>query len=576
VKRIALADGGKTPFRASRCITALDVTGPEIVLNVANHASGDSRTASWITARIDFFRTLLVVVAIAFVATSANSARAGMLEFNYRGYVSSDARFSLPGYFAKPDTGDHPRFLRNETEANLRLDISAGRHVKGVADMTLVYTGKRDERTLTDLGLRSKVDPFRVESDAMYIVFRDLGLEGLDLSIGRMILPWGTGDQFNPTRNLNSLDLEDRLMFGEGMANQMVVLEWSPGWYVEGEDDTIFDEMIFQLAVVLVFRGSLLPESSQVAFSAPKYARTRYHSQLMADLFDLQDAFAVRGGELSFDVSTANPSTNFRNVQVGAKVGFHLLGVDLSFSYYRGFDDMLQPEAVYVDDVTLPEGSTLSGASLLPIVENLCADGVSCLNGTDVHTKIRVGYPRIQVAGIDMSTSLDFLGGLGLWAEVAFVFHDDLQLQVRKPAAVVQMASGSGTYPAETVYAYEQKKDWFVKSVVGIDYSFTSWWYINVQYLHGFVDEFGADYLDDFIVAGSDFKLLDERLLIRIFALFCIQDQSTVLYPQITAKPWGGVELTVGALMYFGDEGSDFGTPLTGSSTVFVRGKFSF
>ena len=37
----------------------LGVTGPEIVLNVANHACGDSETASWITARIDFSRTLL-------------------------------------------------------------------------------------------------------------------------------------------------------------------------------------------------------------------------------------------------------------------------------------------------------------------------------------------------------------------------------------------------------------------------------------------------------------------------------------------------------------------------------------
>ena len=521
-------------------------------------------------------RSIQFIVALAALTTLAASARAALPEFSYRGYVSSDARFSVPGYFEKADTGDHPRFLRNETEANLRVDMRAGRHVKAVLDATLVFTGKRDDQALTDLGLRSKVDPFRLESDAAYVVFRDLGLDGLDLSVGRMILPWGAGDQFNPTRNLNALDLEDRLMFGAGMANQMIVLDWAPGWYVEGEEDTIFDELTFQLAVVPVFRGAMLPESSQIAFSAPKYARTRYHSQLMSDLFDLQEAFDTRGGSLSFDVETANPSTHFRNVQMGAKMGFHLLGVDLSFSYYRGFDDVVQPEAVYVDDVTLPEGSSLSGADLLSIVQNLCPDGVGCLQGTDVHTKIRVGYPRIQVAGFDMATSLDFLGGLGLWTEIAFVFHDDLKLQVRKPAAIVQMQSGSGVYPAETVYAIEQESGWFIKSVVGIDYSLTSWWYVNVQYLHGFIDEFGWDYLDDFIVAGSDFKLLSERLLIRLFALFCIQDQSAVVYPQISGRVWDGMELTLGALLYFGDEDSDFGTPLTGSSTVFLRAKYAF
>ena len=36
------------------------------------------------------------------------------------------------------------------------------------------------------------------------------------------VVQWGTADMFNPTNNLNAPDLEDPLMFGESVANEMV------------------------------------------------------------------------------------------------------------------------------------------------------------------------------------------------------------------------------------------------------------------------------------------------------------------------------------------------------------------
>ena len=521
---------------------------------------------------------IFAVLALLLSALSAvvPDARASV-DLRLRGYISSDARFSLPGYFDKAFTGRHPRFIRNETEANVHADFGFGRHVLGVADVTLVYTGKRDTLVLSDTSVREKVDPFRIESDALYVTFRDLGLEGLDLSVGRMIRPWGTGDMFNPTRNLNSLDLEDRLAFGESVANQMIVLEWAPGWTVEGEEDTIFDELFFEVAVVPVFRGALLPDSALVAFSEPALARTRFHSQVMAELFDLQDAFLSRGGSLSFDVHTEDPSVDLRNVQLGARFGFHLVGVDVSFSYYRGFDDVLQPQAVYAEDVVFRQMFPITSGDPLGIIEGACAAGEGCLGGTNVHTRIRLAYPRIQVVGFDMATSLDFLGGLGLWAEVAMVFHEDSSLQVRT-SDVILPTGGAGTPVgiAQTRYDLEYSQGFFVKAVVGLDYTILPWWYVNAQYLHGFVDEFGADSLKDYAVVGSDFKFLDERILLRIFALFCFQDQSAVLYPQLTFRPWAAAELTFGALLYFGEQDSTFGTPLTGPSTFFLKAKMSF
>jgi hypothetical protein len=523
-----------------------------------------------------FLAPTLALVAAAVLA-AATPARAAGVDFRWRGFISSDARFSLPGYFDKSLTGDHPRFIRNETWLNLRADLGVGRHVLATSDVSLVFTGKRDAGTIAELGDRTKVDPFQIESDALFVTFRDLGTPGFDISLGRMILPWGTGDMFNPTRKLNPLDLEDPLKFGESIANQMLVLEWAPGWEVEGEEDTIFAEPFLQVAVVPVFRGAMLPDSALVAFSEPSLARGRFHSGVMAELFELQEAFASRGGDLSYDVRVDAPDLHLRNVQLGARMGFQLLGLDLSFSYYRGFDDTPRPETVYAEDVTFTPGQSpdLSVPSPLAIVRSLCAPGEDCLTGTNVHNRIDLSYPRIQQLGFDLTTSLPFLADMGLWAEVAVVFHDDLRLQVRTSDAIFpEMGAPLGI--SATRPDVEVDGGVFVKAVVGVDHSPFPWWYINVQYLHGFVDEFGADHLDDYVVAGSDFKFFDDRLLLRLFGILNLQDQSLVLYPQVTVSPFASAELTLGAFFYFGGEDTKFGSPLTGPSTVFARAKMSF
>ncbi len=522
-------------------------------------------------------RGLFAFCAFSTVLLAATAVRAGAVDFRWRGFISSDARFSIPGYFQKSQGGDAPRFIRNETWTNLRVDLGVGRHVLGVGDISLVFTGKRDAGTIGQLSDRPSVDPFHIESDAAYVTFRDLGIDGFDISLGRMILPWGVGDMFNPTRKLNPLDVEDPIKFGESIANQMLVVEFAPDWSIEGEEDTILDAPFLQVAVVPVFRGAMLPESGLTAFSDPQLAKTRFHSDVMADLFVLQDAFASRGGDLSYDVTVAAPSVHLRNVQFGARAGFALLGMDFAVSYYRGFDDMPQPQSVYAEDVHFTPGQDpdLSDPSPLAIVRSLCEPGEDCLVGTEVHNRIKLSYPPIQQIGFDVSTSLPFLADMGLWAEVAVVFHDDLHLQVRTSDAVFpEMPAALGV--SGTRQAVEVDRGVFVKAVVGVDHSPFKWWYINVQYLHGFVDEFGAEYLEDYVVAGSDFKLFDDRLLLRLFAIVNFQDPSAVLFPQITVAPFEAAELVVGALFYFGNEDTKFGSPLTGPSTMFVRAKMSF
>ena len=114
------------------------------------------------------------------------------------------------------------------------------------------------------------------------------------------------------------------------------------------------------------------------------------------------------------------------------------------------------------------------------------------------------------------------------------------------------------------------------------------------------MDEFGANKLGDYLVAGMDFKMLRDKLLFRLFGLvkfpvscdtdrfgLCLDDSgpgarrrreaaSGALFPQIIVAPVNGAEFTVGAFLYFGAKNTKFGSPTTGASTVFARARILF
>ena len=185
------------------------------------------------------------------------------------------------------------------------------------------------------------------------------------------------------------------------------------------------------------------------------------------------------------------------------------------------------------------------------------------LDGLPIGLNVELAYPKVDVVGFDFSTSLDSLGGLGLWVEVAVTYHDDITVFL-----------DGGTLGQLEITDIEAGKFW--KIAAGTDYSLLSWWYVNIQYLHGFVDEFGAENLNDYIVAGSDFKFFSDRLLLRIFGLVQFQDKSHVIYPQITSTHWTNTELSLGAFIMRGGDSTKFGSAAAGQSKIFLTGKYSF
>jgi len=452
------------------------------------------------------------------------------VDLRWRGFLRADIRTFLSSEDGVPD------IERLEGTASVQLNARLSKNVAAVGHIRMFFTeiGTPDEYdSLVD---RTRIDPFRLESDALYVEFRNAGLDGFDIRIGRQQIIWGKADRFHPVSNLNPLDVEDPIMFGQVIANEMIYLAYRPYVVVGDEDDPIFEELSIELVVVPFFKPSQIPLTGQLTFTDDRVFQYRANTPLLQQLVQQQRALKAAGWTFNNFATADPPDTGLENVQVGARVGFKLGGVDLAFSYYHGFDDF-------------------------PRAEKIVAD----VEGTNADTDIRLTYPRVDVLGFEAATSLEFLDGLGLWTEIGITFHDDMYRIVT-------------TGPIIGVNEIEREHDrgLFVKAVVGMDYTPVPWLYLNVQYLYGFIDEFGASNLEHYLVAGADFKMANDRVLLRFFNVISLTDGSFVLFPQFIFKPWDGGELSIGALLYsslfYGNrEEKKFDSRATGASTLFLR-----
>lgn len=492
-------------------------------------------------------------------------------EFSYKGLISSDLRMTVPGQ-DKPDDVKSVAFDRSDNTFKFTGGFT-WESIDAVADLSLTYSGRSEVNKMKSLQYRSHVDPFYFESDAMYIRISDFIFDGLDIRLGRQIVEWGSADKFNPTSVINGLDLEDPQDFGKRVANEMISLTYAPSWDVEGENGTIFGEFQFQVVWVPMFRSGLVPYSSEYAFGEPNQFRRFVKSTTLHNLVDLQELFLEYGGKILYDVNVNEPDFDIANSQVGMRVGFTLLGIDLSFMGYYGFDHNLQPNKVVVNavssnaDITTAidenikyiAGTDAERQTLMDLMRNFSYDGISTLTG---YTDVELVYPRVWVVGMDFATSLDFMGGVGLWGELTVTIHDDVPIHL----------DINGTKFSE----YQVKKGVFVKGVLGIDNSFTKWFYLNAQYIYGFVDEFGANDLGHYLMLNGDFKLINEQMLVRISAVMQLTDPSAILMPSFSFKFWPGTELIAGALLHLGKKSSTFGNRTVGANYVFLQAKYAF
>ena len=508
------------------------------------------------------------------------------IDFNWGGHVKSDLRFRIE----EKSMGDwYDQYVlpievsRNENVAKLKMDVISGGWA-GVLDFDFVFVGISDEvQTLGDMSLRSNVDPYRLEAHALYIEALDL-FEGFDMRIGYQKLLWGVGDQFNPTNNLNADDMEDELLFGDQQANAMIRFDWTP-----------HEQISMTAALVPVFRASLLPPSGKLALAATDRLPMA-HGPTRRRIAAEQNLTTTNGyPTVVQDIQVETPDLALDNMQAAFQLSTILGDQDIAVSYFVGHHDIPVP----VHNHTVQLENTIEGSAACPSWWRDVQDDPTLQDAIPPACKLRtettLQFPRMQAIGFNMAGEVDLLGWIsdsihpiGYRLEVGVFFPEEKRLRMSQSELVVTLPSGiplslpageydyAGSVLEEVVAATGAPVEMqppvvlhdtpFAKWSFGIDYSFGPHVYMNMQWVHGLADEFGAgdwiteDYavraswidaeegdafqcglpasvgglgsgktcatemlrprLGDYLVLGLDFKFLNDAALLRLFTMW--------------------------------------------------------
>ncbi len=516
------------------------------------------------------------IAAFSLLAAFASEARADdELKLDWSGRIQSDLRFRVED----KGIGDFYNRIelpvgveRNQNLFNLSLKSTFGRF-KGVASMDFVLNGVPGKLDgLSDLSTYEKVQPYRFEPQALYIEAKDLIVKGLDFRVGHQIVSWGVADQFNPTNNLNADDLRDPLLFGRQQANFAVKLDY---WVTKS--------LSLSGVLVPIFKPALLPYSAALGVGAVD--RLPFTDAKLRHRIAAETATSA-GTQIGFPtvVSTATPvipDPSPENMQFAFRMAGTIADQDVSLSYYNGRTDFPQP---FLNHTRQTDGRQCDPE-----------DKTRCIRGL-LETDVSLGYPRMHVYGLNATGEVnpfswisDKIHGIGYRVEAALVVPERSTLKLVNDALNVAIPLPAGEYDYDndgTLGGAEPavvNATPFLKWTVGLDYAFGDHVYLNMQWVHGLADEFGAgDFLHegytvrqsgvttseddtrnrcvlspqltlvgngekcarevlapklgDYVVLGVDLKFFDDAALLRLFTIWSMSGVTVTEWSEAQQK----------------------------------------
>lgn len=325
------------------------------------------------------------------------------------GSVEADARIGFPA--------DEPaRIVRNENTLWLRGEANPSDTLEAVVDLELVHVGTPAVTRYSDLSARNRLEPFRLESDALWLGVSGLASDRVYIRAGRQILPWGATAVVGISNFMNALDLEDPLELGEPIAHEMLLVE--------------VDAEVARISAVAapVFTPALLP-AIPVADLVAYYAPAQYRG-LLATLPD----------ELDLDVRARTPAPTLSNVPLALRADGSVAGIDWALTHYAGREDLPALRSVTITEITT---ETVTGSATLQ-------------------------YPAVRVTSAELSSAPPWLPGVTVWAEGAWVLPRPLTLVLETPAGVTGIDQLTEPYPLALVGG-----DWQVGGswIVGVQYN---------------------------------------------------------------------------------------------------------
>jgi hypothetical protein len=175
-----------------------------------------------------------------------------------------------------------------------------------------------------------------------------------------------------------------------------------------------------------------------------------------------------------------------------------------------------------------------------------------------------------------MATSI---AGIGFWAEAAAFIPDKNIIMTNDLSAFYPMSP----VPVTQDLLILDKTKPYIKFVVGGDYNFSDGSYLNLQYMHGFIHERGAENLNDYFFLRYEKKFFNEKLKVApIGGGFIvtdwdnIQDNYALVYmPEIAYQPTVNSEITVSTTIFDG-KGDNLFSNLKDYNMFMFKMKYSF
>jgi len=408
----------------------------------------------------------------------------------------------------------------NENRLTLQLDKRT-ENSKFFTEVWLRNIGLPNSTQSSDLYNKGIVDPYNLEVREAYVQLYGFLTKNLDVTIGRQRIVWGTADKLNPTDNLNPLDLEDILDFGRRRGSDAINMNY----YINND---------FSL------QGVFIP------FFQPANMPIGIFANALNPQMELPQGMVLKSLSDTILMSRYNLG---ESSTAGFKFKGFAKGVDFSASYVWGYDG-------------------------LPLSTKNTFIPVDATGGININSQL--SFARTHIIGADLATSI---AGIGFWAEAAAFIPEKDMIMTNDLSAFFPMSPVPVTQDSLIL----DKTKPYIKFVVGGDYNFSDGSYLNLQYMHGFVHERGAENLNDYFFLRLEKNFFNEKLKVApIGGGFIVTDwnkikdnYALVYMPEIAYQATANAEITLSTVIFDG-KGDNLFANLKDYNMLMFKMKYSF
>lgn len=420
------------------------------------------------------------------------------LEFDVGGFTSGELRVRLQDKSTGPwyDRFEMPVGIsRLENINKLRAEAKLGKF-RTFVDLDFVISGQDPLRNnaansaanLPGLSNYSLLTNVRFEPHSAYIEATDLLVKGLDVRIGQQLVQWGVGDQFNPTNTLNPEDLEDPLLFGTQQGNLMFKVDY-----------TLLNAVTFSGVLIPIFKPALTPSSGQIAVGAVD--RLPYVDEDFRYLVHASNGLATATGTPTIvdEIRVDQPDLSPQNMSFAFRVAANLGLQDLALSYHYGRTDVPVPSlnvnTIVDEEMCENDPDAPARRALDENGDPIYGEDEECYGGR-VSTFVALMYPRAHTIGFNAAGEIPGIQ-VGYRFELAVTIPEATTGRIFKPIVGLDPTpAGEFDYDWDGVAGGPQPHTLlgrtFAKWSLGFDRSIGPNVLMNLMWVHGFPNEFGA------------------------------------------------------------------------------------